>query len=195
VIIDAARVLGDVPVAGARVLGLVMIVVSREDNGARCTRDNRRGVPAAIGLATHVGHLASHAPLEPLGQSALVRDGTQVRHAGRMKTQVERLLLHLGRAALRGQPRIRWRRQRANRSTSLIGGTALSSPYAVYIRHRTYSRGGVGMNGKCRYQSEARKAQASAIKSTATRGFAMARTIKRRLNVNQLAGELRSWIR
>src|SRR5207249_1519809 len=67
------------------------------------------------------------------------------------------------------------RRHRANRMTSSSGGTASSSPYAVNMRQRTYSRGGNGRNGARRYQSRARALQARRTRSSATRGPTTAR--------------------
>ena len=50
-----------------------------------------------------------------------------------------------------------------------------SSPYAVYMRHRTYSRGGTGRNGGRRHQPRARKRHATRSRSTASVGRTTAR--------------------
>ena len=54
----------------------------------------------------------------------------------------------------RRHSRIVSRRQRANPMTSATGGTAASSPYAVYMRQRRYSRSGSGRNGGERHQRD-----------------------------------------
>src|SRR5439155_23314939 len=77
------------------------------------------------------------------------------------------------------------RRHRAKFITSSTGGTVCSSPYAVSMRQRVYSRGGSGKNGGRRNQSRARKLHVRRTRSTASRGFTVARSASRASRMDQ----------
>lgn len=61
--------------------------------------------------------------------------------------------------------------------TSSSGGTARSSPYAVYMRQRVYAPDGIGRKGGRRNQRRERNRQDTRSRSLASEGEVTARTV------------------
>ena len=143
------RDLGDIRAGGMEIIG------ERDDRG-RCFRHDPLRLLPLGGLAMQVGHCTRVARREPTIKLGRVRVALERRDPGGIEAQCLRESLDLAAARLGSHTRIVSRRHRANRTTSSSGGTASSSPYAVNIRHRRYSRGGRGRKGARWYQSRAR---------------------------------------
>src|SRR2546421_3738039 len=135
----------------------VVVVRERDDRGGGPGHDTGR-LFAFRRLAVQVGHRAGVAR----GQPAIELGGVGVRlergDSHRVEAHLERSTLQLDGSARRlcvtllldafvFHTCIVSRRHRAKLITSSTGGTACSSPYAVSMRQRVYSRGGSGRDG------------------------------------------------
>src|SRR5437660_4038285 len=184
----------------ARGVSRTVVVVRERDDRSRGRGHDTGRLFAFRRLAVQVGHRAGVAR----GQPAIELGGVGVRlergDSHCVEAHLERATLQLDGSARRlcvtllldafvFHTCIVSRRHRAKLITSSTGGTACSSPYAVSIRQRVYSRGGSGRNGGRRYQSRARKLHARRSRSRASRGLTAARSTRRASRADHVTGD------
>jgi hypothetical protein len=124
----------------------VKVVREGDHRDASFWKDARR-LFTFLRLAVEVRHRGGVAGGEPAIELSSVSVPLEGSDADGVEPVLGRAALHRD-ASLDGvHTPIVSRRQRAKFTTSSTGGTASSSPYAVNMRHRRYSRGGNGKNG------------------------------------------------